>query len=34
MSADVIADAVIYAISQPAHVAVNEIVVRPLTQGF
>ena len=34
MSADVIADALVYAIGQPAHVAVNEIVVRPLTQSF
>lgn len=34
MSADVIADAVVYAISQPEHVAVNEIVVRPLSQSF
>lgn len=34
MSADVIADAIVYAITQPEHVAVNEIVVRPLTQAF
>lgn len=34
MSAEVIADAVVYAIGQPGHVAVNEIVVRPLSQGF
>ena len=34
MSAEVIADAVVYAIAQPAHVAVNEIVVRPLSQTF
>jgi len=34
MSADAIADAVVYAISQPGHVAVNEIVVRPLSQSF
>lgn len=33
MPADAIADAVVYAISQPEHVAVNEIVVRPLSQG-
>lgn len=34
MSPDVIADAIVYALSQPAHVAVNEIVVRPLAQQF
>jgi NADP-dependent 3-hydroxy acid dehydrogenase YdfG len=34
MSPDAIADAVVYAIGQPADVAVNEIVVRPLSQGF
>ena len=34
MPAEAIADAVLYAIGQPAHVAVNEIVVRPLSQGF
>jgi NADP-dependent 3-hydroxy acid dehydrogenase YdfG len=34
MSADVIADALVYAIGQPAYVAVNEIVVRPLAQSF
>lgn len=34
ISADAIADAVLYAISQPDHVAVNEIVVRPLSQSF
>lgn len=34
MSADAIADAVVYAISQPEHVAINEIVVRPLSQSF
>lgn len=33
MPAEAIADAVVYAISQPEHVAVNEIVVRPLSQG-
>jgi len=32
--ANAIADAVVYAIGQPAHVAVNEIVVRPLSQSF
>ena len=34
MPADAIADAVLYAIGQPGNVAVNEIVVRPLSQGF
>lgn len=34
MSPDVIADAIVYAIAQPEHVAVNEIVVRPLSQSF
>ncbi|MES2259521.1 MAG: SDR family oxidoreductase [Pseudomonadota bacterium] len=34
MPADAIADAVLYAIGQPEHVAVNEIVVRPLSQSF
>lgn len=34
ISADAIADAVIYAISQPEQVAINEIVVRPLSQSF
>src|SRR5437870_5011436 len=34
MSADAIADAVIYAITQPENVAVNEIAVRPLSQTF
>lgn len=34
MPADAIADAVLYAIGQPEQVAVNEIVVRPLSQGF
>ncbi|MDB5870043.1 MAG: short chain dehydrogenase family protein [Polaromonas sp.] len=34
ISADAIADAVVYAIGQPDHVAVNEIVVRPLSQSF
>jgi NADP-dependent 3-hydroxy acid dehydrogenase YdfG len=34
MSADAVADAVLYAIGQPDNVAVNEIVVRPLSQGF
>ena len=34
MPADSIADAIVYAITQPEQVAVNEIVVRPLTQGF
>jgi NADP-dependent 3-hydroxy acid dehydrogenase YdfG len=34
MPADAIADAVVYAIGQPEQVAVNEIVVRPLSQGF
>lgn len=34
MPADAIADAVVYAIGQPEHVAVNEIVVRPLSQAF
>jgi NADP-dependent 3-hydroxy acid dehydrogenase YdfG len=34
MSPDAIADALVYAIGQPDHVAVNEIVVRPLTQSF
>ncbi|MRV70518.1 SDR family NAD(P)-dependent oxidoreductase [Duganella sp. FT92W] len=34
MPAEAIADAVLYAIGQPAHVAVNEIVVRPLSQAF
>ncbi|MDB5932521.1 MAG: short chain dehydrogenase family protein, partial [Polaromonas sp.] len=32
--ADAIADAVMYAIGQPDQVAVNEIVVRPLSQSF
>jgi NADP-dependent 3-hydroxy acid dehydrogenase YdfG len=32
MDADAIADAVIYAISQPANVNVNDIVIRPLGQ--
>jgi NADP-dependent 3-hydroxy acid dehydrogenase YdfG len=30
----VIADAIVYAIAQPEQVAVNEIVVRPLSQSF
>lgn len=34
ISADAIADAVVYAIGQPDQVAVNEIVVRPLSQSF
>lgn len=34
MPANAIADAIVYAISQPEHVAVNEIVIRPLSQGF
>ena len=34
MSAEAIADAVLYAISQPENVAVNEVVVRPLSQSF
>ncbi|CAN5335359.1 SDR family oxidoreductase [soil metagenome] len=34
ISADAIADAVVYAIGQPDQVAVNEIVVRPLSQTF
>jgi NADP-dependent 3-hydroxy acid dehydrogenase YdfG len=34
MSADVIAEAVVYAIAQPGNVAVNEIVVRPISQSF
>lgn len=34
MPADAIADAVLYAVGQPGNVAVNEIVVRPLSQGF
>ncbi|MDB5885441.1 MAG: short chain dehydrogenase family protein [Polaromonas sp.] len=34
ISADAIADAVLYAIGQPEQVAVNEIVVRPLFQSF
>jgi NADP-dependent 3-hydroxy acid dehydrogenase YdfG len=34
MSAEAVADAVLYAIGQPDNVAVNEIVVRPLSQGF
>lgn len=34
MPAAAIADAVLYAIGQPEHVAVNEIVVRPLAQGI
>lgn len=34
MPTDAIADAIVYAITQPEQVAVNEIVVRPLTQGF
>jgi NADP-dependent 3-hydroxy acid dehydrogenase YdfG len=34
MPAQAVADAVLYAIGQPDNVAVNEIVVRPLSQGF
>ena len=34
MSPDAIADAIAYAITQPEHIAVNEIVVRPLAQSF
>jgi NADP-dependent 3-hydroxy acid dehydrogenase YdfG len=32
MDEDAIADAVIYAISQPGNVSVNELVIRPLEQ--
>ncbi len=32
--ADAIADAIVYAITQPEHIAVNEVVVRPLSQTF
>jgi NADP-dependent 3-hydroxy acid dehydrogenase YdfG len=34
MSPEVIADAIVYALTQPEHVAINEVVVRPLTQSF
>nr|WP_315189858.1 SDR family oxidoreductase [uncultured Albidiferax sp.] len=34
MPAQAVADAVLYAIGQPDNVAVNEIVVRPLSQSF
>jgi NADP-dependent 3-hydroxy acid dehydrogenase YdfG len=34
MPAQAVADAVLYAMGQPDNVAVNEIVVRPLSQGF
>ena len=33
LTADDIADAVLYAVSRPAHVCVNEVVVRPTTQA-
>jgi clavulanate-9-aldehyde reducatase len=33
LSADDIADAVLYAVTRPAHVCVNEVVVRPTTQA-
>jgi NADP-dependent 3-hydroxy acid dehydrogenase YdfG len=33
LSADDIADAVLYAVSRPAHVCVNEVLVRPTTQA-
>ena len=33
LSADDIADAVLYAVSRPAHVCVNEVVVRPTRQA-
>lgn len=34
ISAEAIADALVYAIGQPADVAINEIIVRPLSQTF
>ena len=34
ISAEAIADALVYAIGQPADVAINEIIVRPLSQSF
>jgi clavulanate-9-aldehyde reducatase len=33
LSADDIADAVLYAVTRPAHVCVNEVVVRPIRQA-
>jgi NADP-dependent 3-hydroxy acid dehydrogenase YdfG len=33
LSADDIADAVLYAVSRPAHVCVNEVLVRPTRQA-
>ncbi|MDY0011435.1 MAG: SDR family oxidoreductase [Rhodocyclaceae bacterium] len=34
ISAEAIADAIVYALGQPPEVAVNEIIVRPLSQAF